>query len=100
MQTQGRGHSSRQAWRVSKTTEALTKEAFESCVQEALSAFQKGDMQKVVLARRSSLELTQAADPVALLRQVVGGTQRRHYLYILEPTEGAAFVSLTPERLC
>ncbi|CAE8582314.1 unnamed protein product, partial [Polarella glacialis] len=31
---------------------------------------------------------------------VVGTAFKRHYLFLLEPVQGAAFVSLSPERLC
>lgn len=83
-----------------RRSEDATPEDFAARIDEALNAFATGELQKVVLARRVLLELAYAADPVNLLKQVVGSGQKRSYLFLLEPEAGAAFLSLTPERLC
>lgn len=78
----------------------MTKEEFESRVRDALEAFSSKSLQKVVLARRVLMDLTESIDPAMLLRHVVGSTRKRQYMFIFEPCAGSAFVSLTPERLC
>lgn len=85
---------------LARIREGVSREEFEQRVREALAAFKAGSLQKVVLARRVLLELTRKLDAVSLIRHVIGGTHKRQYLFLLEPAEGAAFVSLTPERLC
>jgi len=81
-------------------SEDATQDNFEDRVRGALEAFKGNELKKVVLARRVDLELLHTVDAVDVLRQVVGNSQKRHYLFLLEPSEGTAFVSLTPERLC
>lgn len=80
--------------------EAVPRDTFVDAVNKALEAFKKGDLQKVVLARCAIMDLLSEVDAVDVLHQVLGGTHKRHYLFLLEPEDGSAFVSLTPERLC
>jgi len=84
---------------VSRRSDAVSQEDFEEHVRVALESFKSGELEKVVLARRVLLELTLPIESVDVLLQVVDG-QKRSYIFLLEPCEGTAFVSLTPERLC
>jgi len=84
----------------SRRRDTVSREDFEARVKDALAAFAEGSLTKVVLARRILLELAWPMDAVDILRQVVGSVHKRHYLFLLEPVQGTAFLSLTPERLC
>lgn len=85
---------------VVRRSEAVSKDTFVECVEKALDAFKRKDLQKVVLARCAIMDLLADVDAVDVMHQVLAGTHKRHYLFLLEPAEGNAFVSLTPERLC
>ncbi len=67
-------------------------------VRELLRAFEDGTLEKVVLARESSFQLTDEADPVALL-QVLKANTEYSYHYLFQPEAGAGFVGASPEQL-
>jgi menaquinone-specific isochorismate synthase len=65
----------------------------------ALGAFARGDLGKVVLARRVRFLFEQRIDPYALLGLLEAATPRCFHL-LVAPGDGArAFVSASPERL-
>eukprot|EP00929_Paragymnodinium_shiwhaense_P000413 TRINITY_DN100664_c0_g1_i1.p1 TRINITY_DN100664_c0_g1~~TRINITY_DN100664_c0_g1_i1.p1 ORF type:complete len:1916 (+),score=243.19 TRINITY_DN100664_c0_g1_i1:96-5843(+) len=85
---------------VTRRKEAVPPEAFEAGVRKAVETFKSGVLQKVVLARSTLMEFAHRMDVVEILRQVMGGIHKRHYIFLLEPVPGVAYLSLTPERLC
>lgn len=85
---------------VASRCDTVSREEFEARVREALDAFAQKKLSKVVLARRMLLNLVWREDAPELMRQVVGASYKRHYLFLLEPEEGTAFICLSPERLC
>lgn len=92
--------SGKRAAVVASRCDTVSREDFEARVREALDAFAQKKLSKVVLARRMLLNLVWREDAPELMRQVVGASYKRHYLFLLEPQEGTAFISLSPERLC
>ena len=67
-------------------------------ITDALSAFEQGRLQKVVLARRSRLSLQHPTDVFEVLRPLAAGqVQTTHFVF--QPTGDAAFLGCTPERL-
>ena len=67
-------------------------------VEEALAAFGRGRLGKVVLARRAGFGFAEAVDPYALAENLVGATPGSFHFFV-EPEEGAAFLGASPERL-
>lgn len=67
-------------------------------VEQGVSEIDKQTLDKVVLARRSNLQLSGNLDPVAFLAQLKEANAGC-YGVMLEPKPGAAFVSVSPERL-
>jgi len=71
--------------------------AWESAVRHALSAFDRGGLEKVVLARRSAWALPTSVGPIQALRAVVG--RAPGCFQLLVERGDSAFLSITPERL-
>jgi menaquinone-specific isochorismate synthase len=67
-------------------------------IERALAAFLEGRLDKVVLARRTEFAFAQAVDAALLAESLKGATPGCYHFYV-EPEEGAAFVSASPERL-
>jgi menaquinone-specific isochorismate synthase len=67
-------------------------------VERALSAFSEGRLGKVVLARRTELAFAERLDAALLAESLKAATPGCFHFYV-EPEEGAAFVSASPERL-
>lgn len=67
-------------------------------VREALRGIGRGDIGKVVLARRSVFAFDAPMDPLALLARIVARTAATYQFYF-EPEPGTAFLGATPERL-
>jgi menaquinone-specific isochorismate synthase len=67
-------------------------------VNAALSAFGRGQLEKVVLARRVTYRFPHALDPFDLLFQLMDATPGCFHFFT-EHAEGTAFVGASPERL-
>lgn len=65
---------------------------------EALEEFASGRMDKIMLARRTTLTFAAPFSPVLFLRDYPG-SQNTTYRFFLELEPGHAFVCFTPERL-
>ncbi|MCP6756591.1 chorismate-binding protein, partial [Klebsiella pneumoniae] len=73
------------------------KEIWIEGVEKALDLIQRKELQKVVLARVCTLELSEVPDPFAItaaLKQKAQGA----FVFCLA-SEGSAFLGATPERL-
>ncbi len=68
-------------------------------VEWALGAFARGPLEKVVLARQTTLRFVEAPDPVALLAHLQNATPGCFH-FLVEPEHGGAvFLGASPERL-
>jgi menaquinone-specific isochorismate synthase len=68
-------------------------------VDRALQEFQSGPLEKVVLARKSCLELTETITPFALVEILAGGAPACFH-FCLQPTaKSGAFLGASPELL-
>ncbi len=67
-------------------------------VERALAAFSEGRLGKVVLARRTEFDFERDLD-AALLAERLGELTPDCFHFYVEPEEGTAFVSASPERL-
>lgn len=77
---------------------AMGRSAWSDAVRGALAEIASGALQKVVIARGVEIESSRAVDPRALL-DVIAEANPGAYRYLLRPTEGAAFLGASPERL-
>jgi menaquinone-specific isochorismate synthase len=67
-------------------------------IERALAAFSEGCLEKVVLARRTEFVFAEGVDAALVSESLKGATPGCFHFYV-EPEEGAAFVSASPERL-
>ncbi len=73
------------------------KKWMEQC-RKALLTFESGDMEKIMLARQTTLEFSRSFSPLLFLLQYPY-PQNAIYRFYFEPAENHAFFSFTPERL-
>ena len=73
-------------------------EGWRSSIGQALAAFSERRLQKMVLARRTEFAFKETVAAALLAESLKGATPGCFHFYI-EPEEGAAFVSASPERL-
>lgn len=67
-------------------------------VQQAVESIRRGEMDKIVLARESRFDLEHAIDPMALVGQLHTASPRC-FIFCFEPTDCAALIGASPERL-
>ncbi len=72
-------------------------EWMERC-QTALYTFESGEMEKIMLARQTTLEFSRSFSPLLFLLRYPS-PQKTIYRFYFEPAENHAFFSFTPERL-
>jgi len=75
-----------------------TRDGWINACETALNAFASGSMQKIMLARQTVLEFTEAFCPLLFL-QNYPYPENTTYRFYFEPSPGQAFFSFTPERL-
>jgi menaquinone-specific isochorismate synthase len=73
-------------------------EGWKRNIERALAAFSEGRLDKVVLARRTEFDFAEGVDAALLAESLEGATPGCFHFYV-EPEEGVAFVSASPERL-
>ncbi len=66
--------------------------------QKALLTFESGEMEKIMLARQTTLEFDHSFSPLLFLLRYPS-PQNNIYRFYFEPAENHAFFSFTPERL-
>ncbi|TCD47909.1 isochorismate synthase [Chlorobium sp. N1] len=66
--------------------------------QRAIETFEEGSTEKIMLARRTTLEFAAPFDPMLILLRHPY-PKNATYRFYFEPEEGCAFLSFTPERL-
>ncbi len=67
-------------------------------IHRVLASVKAGECEKLVLARRTGLNLAAALDPWQLLSRLRAGTLNC-FLFGIQPENGDAFVGVSPERL-
>ncbi|NNE69907.1 MAG: isochorismate synthase [Rhodothermales bacterium] len=67
-------------------------------VQASLDVINAKEIQKVVLARRSTFEFDGAVSPIDLIERLYAEAPNRFH-YLVETEDGSAFLGATPERL-
>jgi menaquinone-specific isochorismate synthase len=78
--------------------DAPGRRGWRAMIHDALAAFRRGDLGKVVLARRASFRLEREVQPLALLDRLERSTPQATHFFA-QPTPGVAFLGATPERL-
>jgi menaquinone-specific isochorismate synthase len=68
-------------------------------VDRALQEFQSGPLEKVVLARKSCLELTETITPFALVEILAGGAPACFHFRLQPTANSGAFLGASPELL-
>ena len=74
------------------------RRGWREAIGDALGAFRRGALGKVVLARRATFRLADDVRPLALLDRLERGTPQATHFFA-QPTPGVAFLGATPERL-
>ena len=71
---------------------------WEKNVKRALDMFEKGELEKIVLARKSEILFEEELEAVSLLKALTEiSPQSFHFCFQIQP--GLAFLGITPERL-
>jgi len=79
-------------------TDAPDREGWKKMVLWALDAIADRELDKVVLARRVTLDLSTARDPFRVLQHLKRATPRCFH-FAVRPSNGATFIGASPERL-
>ncbi|MEL6614218.1 MAG: isochorismate synthase, partial [Bacteroidota bacterium] len=74
------------------------REGWTAAVTDALKRMNRGDVQKVVLARRATYRFEEALDPTSLLSRLTEAAPEAFHV-LLSDGDGRTFVAATPERL-
>ncbi|MEM6325792.1 MAG: isochorismate synthase [Bacteroidota bacterium] len=74
------------------------REGWRGAVESALAAMERGEMRKVVLARRATYRFEDALDPTALLHRLTEAAPTAFHV-LLSDGAGRQFLAATPERL-
>ena len=74
------------------------REDWHHAVENSMDAIATGQIDKVVLARRTDFQVKGGIEPIQLLSQFAGGAANC-YRIMYAPNREAAFVSVSPERL-
>lgn len=81
-----------------RRTDSPGFEGWSRNIERSLAAFENGEMDKVVLARRADFLFGEDLDAALLFASLRDATPGCFHFYV-EPGEGAAFVGASPERL-
>ena len=84
--------------RILEKFEEPNRQQFDVALEQALAKISAGNLEKIVLARKTTSVLKQALDPLALLQQVGSGLNNCYQFgWIVDADRG--FISVSPERL-
>ncbi len=72
---------------------------FKRLVETALTAIQRGELNKVVAARQTDLEFESKLDPISLFATLRNSVSADVYSFLLQPDDEHAFIGFSPERL-
>lgn len=83
---------------IAATSSFPNRDGWRMNITRALSAIDRNDIDKIVLARRLDYHFEERIDPVSLLMSL-GDHNRSCFSIIHQPRPGIAFISVSPERL-
>jgi menaquinone-specific isochorismate synthase len=83
---------------VTARTDTPDRKQWSARIAKILIEIDSGNLDKVVLARRSDLQLSGILDPCHYL-QILIAANKRCFAFLFQTNRSAAFVGLTPERL-
>ncbi|UCG61594.1 MAG: bifunctional demethylmenaquinone methyltransferase/2-methoxy-6-polyprenyl-1,4-benzoquinol methylase UbiE [Candidatus Zixiibacteriota bacterium] len=78
--------------------ETPSRARWQEIVRSALDAIERRDYQKIVLARKTSLQLTESDVPLSIMHSW-RKRSKGCYLFCFRPQASVAFIGATPERL-
>lgn len=82
---------------VAERTNTPDHEGWERNINAALHSFASGETEKIVLARRATMRLSEQMSPWALTRLL--GNPPRGFVFCFQPESSTAFLGATPEQL-
>ncbi|MBI4558953.1 MAG: isochorismate synthase [Candidatus Hydrogenedentes bacterium] len=74
------------------------RQGWSESVRQALTLFESGTLEKIVLARRTQVTFEAALDPILLLKNVTSNMPNS-YCFLFQPTPDVAFLGASPECL-
>lgn len=73
-------------------------DGWESTVDSIIRDFSKGKIEKIVLARQTTIQFKEDCDAAGLLKRLSAATPRCYHFYF-QPQKGTAFLGASPEQL-
>ena len=73
--------------------------SWESALREILALVDGGELEKIVLARKTSVRFAHPVNPFSLLKRINQNTSNCCYHYCFQTNNGLAFIGVSPERL-
>jgi menaquinone-specific isochorismate synthase len=83
---------------LTKRTDFPDIKKWQKNIDKALQAFQSKKLDKIVLARKTTLKFNEKIDPIELLWKIRLNNHRAYY-FCFQPCNDAAFIGGTPEQL-
>lgn len=74
------------------------RSAWVNTIRSSLASIERGELEKVVMARRATLDHTDVLDPYAVLQHLAPATPNCFH-FAFQYDDGPAFIGATPERL-
>jgi menaquinone-specific isochorismate synthase len=84
--------------RVSKRFDYPDFDGWKNNIEDALTAFKETNLDKIVLARKTTLKFKETIDPIELLWRLRLNNHRAYY-FCFQPKKDVAFIGGTPEQL-
>jgi menaquinone-specific isochorismate synthase len=91
-------NSEKSFYRAVKVKDIPSKENWQRLFKKAIEYIDSGEIQKIVLARKSQFQFRNKIDPLVLFEKVNAGSQNTFSFYF-QPQEKVAFFGATPEML-
>ena len=79
-------------------TDTPVQEVWHEQINQALTSFQHSDLDKVVLARRATLDFPEPVNPILLLERLKHSTPEAFH-FCFQPQDQTAFIGASPECL-
>ena len=83
---------------IASRTDQPSYDGWESTIDSVIRDFSKGLIEKIVLARQTTIQFKEACDSPALLKRLSKATPRCFHFYF-QPHMGTAFLGASPEQL-
>jgi len=79
-------------------TDCPNKSEWREIIEKSIEQFERGNLEKIVLARRTTLDFSDEIDPTLLLRRLKDIARRAFHFYF-QFADAPGFIGATPERL-